>query len=573
MAGLPERSIRLDDVDDATRAALESEEEEFFGHNSSDNSDDEESDDEEHMQEFTPNLSQGDIETRARLVSTGRVTRTDSGNASGVFVPQSDPLYENIRTKLVEACCAEQCLSSFDVDEVYQLHLNLLAMSKEEKTMLMLGKLHVLSRAGESTTHARRKGPKRQRVTYSYAFDHRQVCKQAFIFLHDIGEKQLKNFTKHLKVNGPVPIIHGNTGKMPSTTYPFEVVRDAVQFINNHAEVHGLPQPAARSGRAETPPIYLPASQNYKIVHQRYVKASMEQDPARRIMEYRSFVDVWHKCMPQVKFMTPRTDVCSKCEKFRQSIKDAVSEQTKVSLTSAFSEHLSKAQGERGYYLDSCKRSGSELRSSPDQAPMYAHYTFDFAEQLHLPHHSRQEGPLYFKVCRKVQLFGICCDSNNYQVNYLVDESQTIGQNGTTSHGANSVISMLHHYFSNHSLKESVCQCHADNCVGQNKNRFVIGYLAWRIITGKHKAMYLSFMEVGHTRCLVDGHFGLIKKIYRSMDCDIVEHLADATRRSTVNNKPQLFPWEWRKWDAFINSLFKAVPNVTKYIWSRISSV
>ena len=58
--------------------ALESEEEEFFGHNSRDNSDDEESDNEEHMQEFTPNLSQGDIETRARLVSTGRVTRTDS---------------------------------------------------------------------------------------------------------------------------------------------------------------------------------------------------------------------------------------------------------------------------------------------------------------------------------------------------------------------------------------------------------------------------------------------------------------------------------------------------------------
>ena len=130
---------------------------------------------------------------------------------------------------------------------------------------------------------------------------------QAYIYLHDIGEKQLKNLTKHLKVkhtssdseaqfevggylvtltsepgnssssflhisdlglNGPVPIIHGNPGMLPSTTYPFEVVRDAEQFINNHAEVHGLPQPAARRGRAETPPIHLPASQNYKIVHQ-----------------------------------------------------------------------------------------------------------------------------------------------------------------------------------------------------------------------------------------------------------------------------------------------------------------
>ena len=75
-----------------------------------------------------------------------------------------------------------------------------------------------------------------------------------------------------------------------------------------------------------------------------------------------------------------------------------------------------------------------------------------------------------------------------------------------------------------------LCQCHADNCVGQNKNRFVLGYFAWRIITGKHEQLCISFMEVGHTRCLVDGHFGLIKKIYHAMDCDTVQHLADVTK-------------------------------------------
>jgi hypothetical protein len=567
----------LDGVDSTTQAALQSDDEEFYGQQtSSDSSASGESDNDELSTDFTPNMSQGDIDSRARLVSTGRVTRTDSGNASGVFVPQNDPLYEHVAAKLAGECCSENCLSVFDVDEVYQLLLNFHEMSKEEKCMFILGKLHVMSRAGELTSHARKKGDKRQRVTFSYAFDHRQVCKQAFMFLHDLGEKQLKNIAKHLKSNGIVPPVHGNTGKVPSTTYPFEVVRDVVQFISNHAEVHGLPQPAARRGRADTPPIYLtkylPASQNFKIVHQCYVKASMQQDPSRRLMEYRSFVDVWHKCMPHIKFMTPRTDVCSKCERFRQQIKDAVLEDRKASLTAAFSQHLSIAQTEREYYLECCKRSASELAVCSGGAPRYAHYTFDFAEQLHLPHHSRQEGPLYFKVCRKVQLFGICCDSNNVQINYLVDESQTIGQNGKKSHGPNSVISMLDHYFSHHSLNEAICQCHADNCVGQNKNRFVLGYFAWRIITGKHDQLYLSFMEVGHTRCLVDGHFGLIKKIYRTMDCDTVQHLADATTRSSGNNKPQLFPWEWREWDTFINSLFKAIPNITKYHHFRLDS-
>ena len=44
----------------------------------------------------------------------------------------------------------------------------------------------------------------------------------------------------------------------------------------------------------------------------------------------------------------------------------------------------------------------------------------------------------------------------------------------------------------------------------QNKN-YVIEYLAWRITTGKHQEITLLFMGVGHTRCLVDGHFGLIR--------------------------------------------------------------
>ena len=131
---------------------------------------------------------------------------------------------------------------------------------------------------------------------------------------------------------------------------------------------------------------------------------------------------------------------------------------------------------------------------------------------------------------------------------------------------------MLDHYFSNHGLKESVCHCHADNCVGQNKNRFVLGYLAWRVITGRHKEITFSFMEVGHTRCLVDGHFGLIKKMYRRLDCDTVQHLEEAVRRSSKNNIPQLYTWQWRDWDTFINSLFKAVTGIRKYHHFKVSS-
>ena len=64
-----------------------------------------------------------------------------------------------------------------------------------------------------------------------------------------------------------------------------------------------------------------------------------------------------------------------------------------------------------------------------------------------------------------------------YQVNYLIDEASTIGQNGSKSHGPNSIVSMLHHFFSTHSLDETHLQLHADNCAGQNKNKTVASYL------------------------------------------------------------------------------------------------
>ena len=111
--------------------------------------------------------------------------------------------------------------------------------------------------------------------------------------------------------------------------------------------------------------------------------------------------------------------------------------------------------------------------------PSCSHYTFDFAQQLQVPYHSRKVGSIYFKVPLKVQLFGVCNDGTHQQVNYMFSESQSIGANGLKAHGANSVISMLHH-FEIHSAHEDKCHLHADNCVGQNKNHYIIGYLTWK---------------------------------------------------------------------------------------------
>ena len=146
-----------------------------------------------------------------------------------------------------------------------------------------------------------------------------------------------------------------------------------------------------------------------------------------------------------------------------------------------------------------------------------------------------------------------------------------IGINGSKSHGPNAVISMLHHYLAVHSKKVPHLHLHADNCVGQNKNKSVLAYLMWRTLVGLNEEVILSFMRVGHTRCLVDACFGLLKKRYRASNCDSMQQLKETVEASAKCNSVQLFQWEWREWDLFLSASFKPLPGIRQYYHFRFS--
>ena len=144
-----------------------------------------------------------------------------------------------------------------------------------------------------------------------------------------------------------------------------------------------------------------------------------------------------------------------------------------------------------------------------NNTPIHAHYSFDMAQQVFYPNDPLQPGPMYFLTPRKCAIFGVCCESIPRQVNYLIDEAVDMGK------GSNAIVSMLHHFFVHHGLGEKVVHLHADNCGGQNKNATMVQYLLWRIMTGLHTEITLSFMIPGHTKFSPDWCFGLLKKKYR----------------------------------------------------------
>lgn len=119
-------------------------------------------------------------------------------------------------------------------------------------------------------------------------------------------------------------------------------------------------------------------------------------------------------------------------------------------------------------------------------------------------------------------------------MNYLIDEACNAGK------GGNIIISLLHHFLSTHSFGETSVHFHADNCTGQNKNRYLMYYLMWRVMTGLHMEVKISFLPVGHTKFSPDWCFGLFKRKYRKMRIGCLDDIVKAVNESGSPNIAQL---------------------------------
>ena len=99
---------------------------------------------------------------------------------------------------------------------------------------------------------------------------------------------------------------------------------------------------------------------------------------------------------------------------------------------------------------------------------------------------------------------------------------------------------MLHHYLEHHSLGESDLTLHADNCSGQNKNRYMMQYLAWRVMVGLNDSISVSFMIVGHTKFAPDWCFGLLKRAFRRTRVGCLDDIVRVVEESAEVNHTQL---------------------------------
>ena len=142
-------------------------------------------------------------------------------------------------------------------------------------------------------------------------------------------------------------------------------------------------------------------------------------EKGQRSVKYVAFSEIWKSCCQHIKIARPQDDVCGTCEKLRKKSQDAVGEDEILEVSRQMNEHILAVKKERKVYQGCNNEAKGELEGvqipeqpvSPNSSQYQCvHYTFDYAQNVMIPHHSRQVGPLYFMSPRKNQIFGVRLD-------------------------------------------------------------------------------------------------------------------------------------------------------------------
>ncbi|KAG3061705.1 hypothetical protein PC121_g12858 [Phytophthora cactorum] len=187
----------------------------------------------------------------------------------------------------------------------------------------------------------------------------------------------------------------------------------------------------------------------------------------------------------------------------------------------------------------------------------------DFSQNLTLPGVTSTPSQWYFLSLVNVSVFGIYYANTGIQYNYVYDES-------VTGKGTDEVNSMLYHFvhqivIPNGHRKLTI---YADNCGGQNKNKFVIKMLLALAQTGKLETVDLKCFVKGHTKNAVDRGFDHIRKKFAKEDVWTTDQLLEVIKESSVSSALVHIPKDNPVMKVFWNIVkeaYKDLLNVQRY--------
>jgi hypothetical protein len=158
-----------------------------------------------------------------------------------------------------------------------------------------------------------------------------------------------------------------------------------------------------------------------------------------------------------------------------------------------------------------------------------------------------------------MKLFGIFSETSSETILFSCPEGSH-----PKSGKVNIIISTLFFFLLRIAPKVRSLAIHADNCTGENKNRYLLGFLQWTIQTRLFDKVSVHFMIVGHTRNHLDGSFGRLKSLYFRSNVYSLS-LWNSLVSSLPNTHSIMCFDQWFDWKAFLSQFFRSIPHILSY--------
>ncbi|CAH1171175.1 unnamed protein product [Phaedon cochleariae] len=318
---------------------------------------------------------------------------------------------------------------------------------------------------------------------YSFLIDDAgvQVCKTFFKNTLGINNRTIFTTTKKKDHQGIIERDRRGTHTQHKKI-PDNIKSDILRHIESFPRVN------SHYCRSRTNKEYLEGSLNIRIMYRLYIQQC--EDSGKDYAKYGTYAHIFNT-ETNIAFHVPKKDQCYLCENYKNA-----TEESKVNLQEKYDNHL-------------IEKTQSRLEKNRDvENPNNSVYCYDL--QAVLPTPCGDVNAFYYRSKLSTLNFTIFDLKNKRGYCYLWHEA-------IAKRGANEICSCVYKFITEHRDRNDII-FYSDNCVGQNKNKFIFGMYLYCVqhFEDIHSISH-KFLIVGHTQNEGDSMHATIEKEKKRM--------------------------------------------------------
>jgi len=401
------------------------------------------------------------------------------------------------------------------------------------------GDTNELLRCDSSSRKRTRRTHEEAYCTTKYCIRRKRVCRAGFAAVVQMHPRTVNRLGKSVTSSEGFHVADGaaKANRKGKLTVQSIVV---LAFLKRYGELNAMSCPTGRGSTEDEPIHWLPSETTRSSVYEIYRTewggilegasrggVALPTEP----LTQNGFVKVWRAQAPTLRILKSGSDFCDTCTQLSGLVLGAIDDDFRESLSQVRLKHREEARQEFQFY----KSLQQHTHLYPNEGTL--HLTFDFAEKILLPHLLRQPGQLHFVTGLKFDFFGVHSSNYNSTFVYGLPEGHW-PNNKTTNEVGSMLVNCIETHKKDSSLSNARTLClHADNCAGQNKNRFMLWMLAFRVIMGYEDYINLYFLVAGHTKNRCDAAFGFVERKLKQRNVVCAREMMKVIQESSNSNQ------------------------------------